>query len=169
MIWWVVLFSAAVLVGLLVLLDRGPLKVRQADLLVYLETLLHRGYDRGFVVIKPRRGREFIQFTKYMDESVAGIQFDFPRAPWSEAHYDRLQDLLRTAGFDFERQPTSKGAVSEFLVVDLKQDCERATDLALLCLGGLFDSADSDLLRLRFHDVSPLQETNGSVKSSSEP
>ena len=133
----------------------------QADLPIYLKTLLYRGYDRGFLVIRPRRGSEFIQFSKRIDDSAVRLQFAFPRAPWSESHYGRLPDLLREAGFDFERLTVRNGATSEFLIVDLHQDYERAARLAKLCLGELFHCPEREVLRLYFRNVSALDKRIG--------
>ena len=85
--------------------------------------------------------------TKYIQKKKkqVGIQFDFPRAPWSAEYVEPLKDLLSQLEFEYEIQQVApvpelrpQDQVSEFIVVDLKQDLEAAVELTRLVLLEIF-------------------------------
>ncbi len=136
--------------------------VSQDGLLKYFSVLLKRGYNGGNMTIETSRRGLFLQFAKYIDAvGVAGLQFDFPHAPWSRQYYPILAAELREAGFEFEVQEVSGGDVSEFLVVDLHKDLEKAQDLVRLSLQRVFGLAPDEAVVLFFRQVSPRDETIG--------
>ncbi len=136
--------------------------VSQDDLVKYFSALLKRGYNGGNMTIETSRRRLFLQFAKYIDAAgVAGLQFDFPHAPWSRQYYPILAAELREAGFEFETQEVSGGDVSEFLVIDLCKDLEKAQDLARLSLQRVFGLAPEEAVVVYLRHGSPWDETIG--------
>lgn len=145
------------------------LNVAQGDYRRYLETLLYRGYDRGFLIIEAQDRERFIQFSKYIGgKNKAGLQFDFPRAPWSTEYYDSLEDLVKNGNYEYEIQsidlsPEQKleGHVDEFLMVDLSQNLEAAVELARIVLLEIFKLDPTDTVTLSFDNISVSDEKIG--------
>lgn len=148
---------------------RHRLNVAQGDYRRYLEALLNRGYDRGFMVIQAPDRKRFIQFSKYMkDAQVPGLQFDFPQAAWSQEYSERLKALLDQRNYKYEIQTVepspkdkSANAVSEFVVIDLQQDLKAAAELSKLVFLEVFKLNSSDTVALWFVNVSPWDEKIG--------
>ena len=147
------IIGIAVLIALGVFLNwwgKQPAKHRvniaEGDFRNYVEALLYRGYDRGFMIVEAPDRKRFVQFTKYIGKKKqVGIQFDFPRAPWSAEYVEPLKDLLSKRNFEYEIQQVTpvpelrpQDQVSEFIVVDLKQDLEAAVELTRLVLLEIF-------------------------------
>ena len=148
---------------------RHRLNVGQGDFRSYIEALLHRGYERGFMIIEARDRKRFIQFTKYIKQKKqVGLQFDFPRAPWSVEYFEPLTELLNQRKFEYELQQVnpspdrrSEDQVSEFIVVDLKQDLDAAVELTKLVLLEIFKLSPVDTVTLWYRDVSLYDEKIG--------
>lgn len=154
----------AVVLGLLVLhwYLRKPLKLKiaQTDLERYLRMLLRRGYNGGFLVIQVPNSPLFLQFAKYVtQEGRAGLQFDFPLADWSRSHWQPLIHAVTTHGFPFMFQKGSDG--TEFLVINLNQEIDRAAWLARLVLRTIYGLMDDQSVALFFQNVSPHDEQIG--------
>jgi hypothetical protein len=104
-----------------------------------LFTLLHNGSDRSVLLIRVRKNERFVQFRLRMpDGTEPGLEFGFPRAPWSERIFADVADLLREHAVPFERVPAGAGAVTEFLVADFGTDVERAQRLATALLTSVY-------------------------------
>lgn len=94
-----------------------------AEVRTYLETLLRRGHDRACIIITDIPTDAFVQFAKYVRPGrETGLQLGFPRAPWSEPFYERLQAFLERHEIAFSVQPTGGEPVTEFLHVDCLRD-----------------------------------------------
>ena len=136
--------------------------IAQDQLEEFLEALFYRGYDGGFICIEIPKSRSFIQFSKYMGtRGVVGLQFDFPLADWSKEYYAKLSSVLNDRAVKYEIQSTGEAGVSEFLVVDLKQDVKMASYLAKLVIQDVFDLGKDDCVDLYFENVSPRNEKIG--------
>ena len=148
-----------ILIALVVLLRwwgkqpaKHRLNVAQGNFSRYLEALLYRGYDGGYAIIEASDRRRFIQFSKYIkNENGVGLQFDFPRAPWSEEYFGPLKALLEQRTINYEIQPVDpapeqnfKNQVVEFLVIDLAQDLNKASELSKLVFLEVFRLSPSD-------------------------
>ena len=165
-----------VIVALMILFrwwGKKPVKYRinlgQGDFQNYLETLLHRGYDRGFMIIEAPDRKRFIQFSKYIkDRKCVGLQFDFPCGPWSAEYFEPLKSLLNRRNYEYEIQkvnPSPKlklsDQVSEFIVVDLKQDLDSASELSRLVLLEIFRIDATDTAIIWFMGISLWDERIG--------
>jgi hypothetical protein len=148
---------------------RHRINVAQGNFRLYLEALLYRGYDGGYMIIEAPDRRRFIQFSKYIkNERVAGLQFDFPRAPWSEEYFGPLKALLDRRNYTNEIEKVDpapkqrlKNQVVEFLVIDLDQDLDKASELSKLVFLEVFRLNPSDTVTLWFVDVSIHDEKIG--------
>jgi hypothetical protein len=128
------------------------------DLKSFLEVLLFRGYDGGFISICIPDREEFLQFSKYIiSENSIGLQLDFPLAKWSKHYYDSLKKLLIDQGIKFETQTTSKEEIPEFLVVDIKQDLDFAQVLIKQIIQSIY-KLNNVKVNLHFENVSPRNE-----------
>jgi hypothetical protein len=140
----------------------------QGDFTKFLEALLYRGYDKGFLIIEAPTKERFLQFRKYIkSKGHVGLQFDFPLAPWSTKYYERLKKLLDERGYEYEIDPTDtldapgSNLVTEFLFLDLKQNLESANELTRLCLLEVFKLKPEETVTLYFVGGSPLEEKIG--------
>lgn len=168
--------GVTVFIAVLIFLNwwgKRPLKYRlnvaQGDYRKYLEVLLYRGYDLGFMIIEAQDRERFIQFSKYIGrEKNVGLQCDFPRAPWSERYYDSLKDLLKQRNYECEIQSVEpvpslrvEDQVDEFLMIDLNQDLDASVALVRLVLLEIFKLDPSDTVTLWFDNVSVRDEKIG--------
>ena len=136
--------------------------IPQNDLKRFFEVLLYRGYDRGFLCIEVPQQDKFLQFSKYINgKKSVGIQFDFPLTEWSREYYELLRKVLIEKGIDFDIQKTEHEGVSEFLVVDLKQDLALALNLTKLILQSIYRLDENQSVDLYFENVSPKDERIG--------
>lgn len=121
----------------------------------YLETLLRRGHNKAFIIITDIPTDAFVQFAKYVrPEREIGLQLGFPRAPWSEPFYERLQAFLERHEIAFSVQPTGREPVTEMLHVDCQRDVERALFLVERIFREVFDVPASRTFRVRGEGMS---------------
>jgi hypothetical protein len=143
------------------------INVGEGNFRKYLEVLLKRGYDRGFMIMEAPDRQRFIQFSKYFkDGEHFGLQFDFPNAPWSTEYFEALKSLLQQRDYDYDIQQIDlrphtrpQKQVSEFIVVDLNQDLDRASDLCKSVLDDIFKLNATDTMTIWFMNVSIFDET----------
>jgi hypothetical protein len=120
-----------------------------------LEVLLTRGYDLGFVVFELPGDQRFLEFSKYIkDQTLIGLQLDFPLAPWSEPYYEQVKGLLERKGIPYLVEDTPNGPVREFIQVDLGHDLDRAADLAREIVEQVFRMSPDTRLTADFQQVS---------------
>lgn len=165
MLWLGVLLALLIVFGFLWHRGKTPYihrAVHQQELRKFLEVLLYRGYDRGFICVQVPKDVRFLQFSKYiMNGQRVGLQLDFPLAPWSKDYYELLRTLLREKRILCEVEKTGQDGVTEFLVVDVKQDLSLAFDLTQLILQNLYGLDEDVRVELYFSGVSPRDERIG--------
>jgi|GEM_PF-2481245 len=135
------LLACAILLGRWLL--RRPPRYRRAvgdDLSKFFRPLLHEVYPASFLIIEVGNKDRFLQFRRYERKSEKGIQFDFPRAPWSETYYAALRKLLDEQGIEYVIDPTGQDTVVSFLTVDFQADVLKASQFATTVLRGVFGS-----------------------------
>ncbi|HET8670697.1 MAG TPA: hypothetical protein VFM05_08755 [Candidatus Saccharimonadales bacterium] len=148
---------------------RHRINLAQGNFRRYMEALLSRGYDRGFMIIEAPDRRRFIQFSKYIkNETGAGLQFDFPLVPWSEEYFEPLKAVLDQRSYKCQIEHVNpspkhevKNQVREFLVIDLEQDLEKASELSKLVFLEVFKLKPSDMVTLWFVNISINDERIG--------
>ena len=118
------------------------------DLSKFFKALLDENYPTGFLVIEAPNKDRFVQFATYTKGRKAGIQFDFPLAPWSKSYYEKLKGILHDKGIDFETEPTGEQVVASFITVDFEQDWAKAMDLAKLVLLEVFGMQPDDRIKV---------------------
>ena len=118
------------------------------DLSKFFKALLYDDYKSGFLTIEAPNKKRFLQFLKYKDGKEAGVQFDFPLAPWSERYADPLKTLLHEQGVDYEVSSTGNEPVTGFITIDFEQDCAKAMGLAKLALLEVFKLRPDDRIKL---------------------
>jgi hypothetical protein len=134
-------------------------KVPVSDLRSSLETLLRRGYDGSFVLIKEPGTERFVQFAKYIRaRGDFGLELGFPRTTWSGEYYSKLENLLVHEGTVFRRRPVATDPTTEFLEVDCGKDTELAFRIAYTILTTIFQIPLSTRLRVRFSNLSLTDE-----------
>src|SRR5690242_3853040 len=85
-----------------------PVKYRRLvgdDFSKFFQSLLSPVYETGVLIFEPDRKR-FVQFCRYGSNREAGVQCDFPLAPWSRQYYDLLKGILDERRIDYETVPT---------------------------------------------------------------
>jgi hypothetical protein len=150
---YLIIFLPIILIalyGCLWFLRRPPRYRRRVDddLTKFFKALRDEDYENGFLVIEAPNKKRFIQFARYTRKRKAGIQFDFPLAPWSEKYYEKLKTILYDHGIDYETQATGQDIVASFITVDLKQDLAKAMELARLVLVEVFRLKPDDRIKV---------------------
>ena len=195
-VWWVfgrvcLITVAIVLVTLRVLgvvFIKNPTKtlvnIGQANWYSLLEALLHRGADRASLmievidadrltklkdrvsIIEAPSKTNFLQFKKYDTTKGSTLQLHFPRAPWSQAYYVQVQELLKQRGASYVIRPwrlkiMNRYKIDETIAVYLEQDLEQAVSLAKIILFEVFKLTPRDNALFWFHRVPPADSSEG--------
>jgi hypothetical protein len=166
--------SAGVLVGgsyLLLKIGQRPARHKvpaSGDFTKFLRTILHRGYNGGFMMIETAKKEPFLQISKYIrSKGDVGLSLDFPQAPWSEVYFEKLKRELDKLAWLYEIEPTNPtqtevpNLVSSFLTLDLEQDLQRANELVKLCLLKIFGLPEQELVTVFFINASLVDEKIG--------
>lgn len=133
--FYLILVAVFMVAGLLVLMKiaKRPYYRKNANLAEvrgYLHALLKRGFDGGFVIIEDMNSERFVQFSKYVrDKGHIGIEFSFPKAPWSVRYYDKIKDFLMNQNIAFVIQQVNSHSVTEFVDVDCDSDIDLSVGL----------------------------------------
>ncbi len=139
--------------------------ISQSNLKRYLEVLLYRGYDRGFIIIQiptDKKAKRFLQFAKYIDgEKDVGLRFDYPLIEWSIPYYRKLKEIFEREQIEFEILKTGENDISEFLFVDVKKDLDTAAKISILILQEIYKLKPNDFVELYFWNVSAQDEQIG--------
>jgi hypothetical protein len=140
-------------------------KISQEDLKKFLEVLLYRGYENGFMVIQvptDRKFKRFIQFSKYIvDNRNVGLEFNYPLSEWSQPYYKKLKDILIENRIKFEIENTGHEKIPEFLVIDVKQNLDMANKISKLVFNDLYEIGKEGMIELYYHNISPREEKIG--------
>jgi hypothetical protein len=166
----IIKFCVAILLLLLLFLYfvRKPVinkRISHDNLKKYLEVLFYRGFDGGFMVIripKDKKFKRFLQFSKYIgSKKKIGLQFDYPLAEWSKPYYGKLKEIFEQEGIEFQIEKTDQKGVSEFIVVDVGKDLDKAEKISRLALTGVYNQSPDDFVELYFVNVSEEDERIG--------
>ena len=95
-----------------------------------LRTLLTYGRPGALLLIQVRKQPSFVQFRIDASGRKKGLQAGFPRAPWSEAVFERVLEDLGGRGIPVRRQPEPGPQVTEFALGDFGSDIEAAQEHA---------------------------------------
>ncbi len=166
--WLIALIGAVVGVGLFLWwYGQRPYRyknIQRNKLARFLETLLHRGYQGGLLILETKRSgpeRKFLQFSKYIgQDGRAGLEFGFPLAVWSRPYYDVLRKELEAEGIRFQLHDTGRQDTLQFLVVDIGPDVALAQRVADLAVHTVFGSTHSSFQAF-YQNVSPRAERIG--------
>jgi len=106
--------------------------------------------------------KKFLQFRKYIkSRSNVGLEFGFPLAPWSGEYYEKVKESLERKDIDYSIAGTNERVVTEFLLIDLRQDVEKGIEVARLILREVFGLRPDEKISLYFVNVSPREERIG--------
>ena len=123
-----------------------------------LTILLNRGRTSAFVIFTDADTDLFVQFRKYGDKrGEAGIEMHFPRAPWSEEYYDRVQRVLRVHQVPFKRVPLEGDSVVEVILADLRNSVKIATRVTSSIMQDVFGRPAVNV-RVKMHDIAPVPQ-----------
>jgi len=140
--------------------------VKSEDLKTYLEVLLWRGFNNGYIVIEidePPQQRRLIQFAKYIRASgKAGLELVFPLADWSRLHYNGFKEILTAKEIPFRAHSRDADEVQEAVFVDVQQDLVLAYDLCCILLAEVFSITENECsINVTLHNVSPRNVRHG--------
>jgi hypothetical protein len=168
MIYLIVVVVFSILIGSFLYFGNKPKihkNISQDDLVKYLEVLLFRGYNKGFIIIrlpKDKKFKRFLQFRKYIeDKKKVGLQFAYPLSSWSKPYYEKLKAILKERKIKFEIEKTECEEVPEFIIIDLKKDLAMAVLLSRLIINQLYGLKSNDCVELYFENVSEEEEKIG--------
>lgn len=127
----IVVLSCLVMVVALVVLGRKGRTYSLGDLHLPIGSLLKRGYDGGFLVIRPRRSKVFVQFRKRIrSKGDYGIELSFPDATWSGSFFREFQSYCDRRQINYRIVHEGAEDAMRFLFVDLGHDVRQAASLA---------------------------------------
>lgn len=140
-----------------------PLKHRKIpfeNLRDYLQILLKRGYNGGFLVIRLEKRKELgLQFSKYILGKRKGVQLDFPIAPWSKPFHENFMNTLKKSNLTFQVTPVEttdpRVKVERFITVDFGRDIDRASQFSEMVFREVFYADKIDTVLLYFENVDP--------------
>lgn len=163
MLTWVIVGGVLLTAGVVVWrLGAQPYRhrnIRPDDLVRFFTVLLERGEPGGTLSLElagSGRDQRFVQFAKYEEGEEQGIQFAFPKAPWSQDVYHAVERDVTAAGFQPIRRVADNGDVREFLIVDLGKDTKAATRLGTVVVNTVFGlKGNEPRLDLHFKGVRP--------------
>lgn len=139
--------------------------VSHKDLKKFLEVLLYRGYENGFMVIQvpiDRKFKRFIQFSKYIEDNKnVGLEFHYPLSEWSKSYYKKLKDILIKNQIKFEIETTGDEKIPEFLVIDVKKNLDMADRISKLVFREIYEIGEEVMIELYYHNISPREEKIG--------
>ena len=126
----------------------------------YFDALLKDGAAGSLMFIETLGGARdsFLQFAKYVEGGSTGLQFSFPRAPWSSMSYSSVKAALRDHGLRAGAVPPSQeGNVSEFLIIDCGREIQTAVQIAVVASEVLWQIKREDrLLQIYYQGMPPL-------------
>ena len=139
-----------VLIGLAFIYAKGGKRYLIADLKHPISQLLKRGYDGGFLVVKPVFSKRFVQFSKYIVRlGEFGIEMSFPRAPWSADFYELVEEKCKERDLDYSIEKKDSDNSLEFINVDFKTDTDSAYAVMVEIMTDIFGyPADKKYLAL---------------------
>ena len=141
-------------------------RVKPTGLKTYLEALLWRGFDNGYIMIVVEEKTEvdrFLQFAKYIDSNgTAGLELVFPLVDWSKQYYAAFKELLDDREIAFLSGHRSTDEVSEVIIVDTKQDLGLAYNLCVMILSEVFGIPDEVCaVGVTLHNIDPRNVRHG--------
>lgn len=86
-------------------------RVKPEQLDSYISTLYRRGFNNGFMIIKTRGRREFVQFTKIISREK-DVSLYSP-VKWVGQYYDSILSFLSQKNIDFKIVDNDNGEVIE--------------------------------------------------------
>lgn len=145
---------------------KSRLNIAQGDWRKYMETLLHRGYDKGLMMVEAPDGKRSMQFIKCITENDVFLQFQFPRTRWSAEYFTPLQEILNQRNYHsriWSVSPEDKlgPEIDQVILVFLAQDLEHAIALAKLVLLEVFKLDASDEAIIWYRNVSIINKKIG--------
>lgn len=96
--------------------------IDRSELNAFMEVLLKRGYENGYLVIQPSRTNKSFRISKYYKLERRGLFIEFIDDGWIAPCFDALISELRKGFIDFDLK---KGAV-DCLTMDFGTDVEKA-------------------------------------------
>ena len=137
--------TVAVILGIILILYIGRIFVRKlnsrshdikglGNIKQHLEGLLFAYTLNGYIIIKHKPSKKFLQFNKEMNDGEEVLALWVPEAPWSYQDFDKLIDICDENKFDYVLEETGEETVKRFLVVKPL----RSVDLAIKIIGLFF-------------------------------
>ena len=103
----------------------------------------------------------FIQYLKYINNNISGIQLDFPCVKWSIKYYEKFKSELYINDIAFEIIKNINESVVEIIRIDFKKDLELANDISMMILNNVFLISPEEKVQLYFKKLSPHEEKIG--------
>ena len=113
----------------------------------YFKMLLYRGYESAFMIIKSKKDKKFLQFSKHIIKiNEVDLELGFPLASWSQPYYEKLHDVLKKENIDYLIIPKKNDKELEFTDVNCKDNIEFCIKLVEIIFIQVFDYDKEDLV-----------------------
>jgi len=120
------------------------------------QTLLFRGSDGAFLVIKKKRNKPFVQFKKFIvKKGTVDLHFDFPKAKWSEIYFDKVKELLISKDIPYRISPVTDEDPLSFIKVNFHEDVNKCVDIVESIFTEVFKLEPEIKYVLKFSSISP--------------
>lgn len=122
----------------------------------YLEILLNRGYDKGFLIIRIKSSKKFIQIRKYVNSiDEYGIELGFPKAKWSLEYFKDLEDMCIQNNINYEyvyEEPL------DFIYIDFNSNIEYAYNTIKKILIEIFNQNENSRFFIRMDRIAQIKK-----------
>lgn len=139
MLWfWIPVSVIAVLIFLWFVKRGAPYTTETIH--AAIASLLKRGLDGGFLIIRISLSSRFIQFRKYIrSPGDYGIEFSFPKAQWSRDYFGQVAALCDFRLQEYVIKEELYESSMTFLYADFGKDDKAATEFAKAVLMDVFE------------------------------
>jgi hypothetical protein len=112
--------------------ERKRLKAFDAESFAYwLQILLLRGYDGGWICFTDQTTEHFVQFSKGVDtDGALSVDFVFPRVDWSNPYYEIVWQSLVAHEVPYERVALREPDGPDEYITAKFNDADKAATLA---------------------------------------
>lgn len=162
MIYIIIFVIASILIVGIIMYYVGKLPKKHKNvthdiLYKYLEVLLYRGYDGGFIIIEGKTKDVFLQFKKIiLNKGNVILELGFPLAEWSNIYYKDFQKLLNEKGIKYDISPKNNENELEFTNVNCNMDIDFCKTLTKYIFIDVFKYNENELnYTIQLIDVSP--------------
>ncbi|MBU2627781.1 MAG: hypothetical protein KKE61_04125 [Proteobacteria bacterium] len=142
------------------IISKGPVRTLE-HICFYIEVLLKRGLNNGFLIVEISKTDYFLQFRKYINKpGDYGIELYFPDTVWSHSFVEGLIRLCKNEQITHKIEKKTPGIEFDFICVDFKKDTQKAQSFMKKVFFEIFKIDDNKHFYYRFENISAKDISN---------